>query len=185
MTFAHLSVPSRQWFVSSYGDLAEVPGVGGGFWHFRFRNGTTRTEQHYVLAAGGVGGAAELPAALVSTALQRAFNASVGRAAALTTATFSPCRTNRPVCFNDIDAARGMISVAQIGVGVAGYSAFGLNVCSWSLGPTPCLEADLTGPSNTMGLGVFAAGGVLVPLGLRIELPRAQDCRFTGVRGVE
>jgi hypothetical protein len=51
-------------------------------------------------------------------------------------------------------------------VDAPGGSAFGLNVMIPALGPGPRLETDMSGFSFTLGAGVFAATGWLVPVGI-------------------
>jgi hypothetical protein len=165
---AHLAVRSHTWSVTSFADFAEFGGVGGGIWHFRFRNGSTHTEQDYLLMAGGVGGALEVPVSWL-TSIGRvaisAFNDYISRAASFATASYTRCSVHGQVTFLDLAGARGAISCAQAGIGVAGGSAFGLNVMIPSLGAGPRIEADMSGFSYTLGAGVFAATGWLLPVG--------------------
>ncbi len=169
MTPEIFNAPSHTWSVTSFADFAEFAGLGAGMWHFRFRNGTTHTEQDYVLVAGGMGGAAEVPVSWLTSIGRVAistFNSYISRAASFATASYSRSLVRGQVSFADLVGARGAISCAQIGVGIAGASAFGLNVMIPALGAGPRLETDMSGFSFTLGAGVFVATGYLVPVGL-------------------
>ena len=166
---SQLTVPSRAWSVASYADFAEFAGIGGGAWHFRFRNGAMGHAEDFVLAAVGLGLAAEIPVSWLTSigrAAVSAFNSFISRAANAAISSYTECHTRRAVCFDDLAYARGMISCAQAGAGIAGASAFGLNVIVPRLGTAPVIEANLSGFSYTRGAGAFAAGGVLVPVGM-------------------
>ena len=161
---------SRAWSVTSYGDFAEFAGVGAGLWHFRFRNDANGYAENFVLVAGGVGLEAELPAGWLTTVGQRAvnvFNNFVSRGVNLSTASYTRCVVPHAISFERIDASRGMISSAQAGIAIDGYSLFGLNVCEARTGTAPLMSANLSGRSSTLGAGLFAAGGVLVS----VEMP--------------
>jgi hypothetical protein len=182
-TSPHATTPSRAWSVMSFGDFSEFAGAGGGAWHFRFRNGATRTEENFLLMACGVGLAVEVPTELL-TSLGRvaiaAYDNLISRAANGATATYSPCTARRAVCFNDLVGARGAISSAQAGVAIVGYAAFGLNVmCAGSTGPS--LSANMSGQSYNLGAGAFAATGVLIPVGFSRLPYSTSDRDFHGM----
>jgi hypothetical protein len=147
-TSRHATTDSRAWAVMSLGDVSEFAGVGGGAWHFRFRNLATRTEENFLLMGCGVGASAEVPTELL-TSLGRiaiaAFDNFISRAANGATASYSPCTVRRAICFNDIVCARGAISSAQAGVAVVGYAAFGLNVMCEGAAAGPNLSANMSG----------------------------------------
>jgi hypothetical protein len=142
------NAPSHAWAVSSFADLEEFAGLGGGMWHFRFRNVTTHLEQDYVLVAGGLGFAAEVPVTWL-TSIGRtavaAFNNVISRGATFAAASYSRSVVRGRVSFADLVGARGAISCDQAGVGIAGGCAFGLNVMIPALGPGPRLETDMSG----------------------------------------
>ena len=167
-TSRHATTDSRAWAVMSLGDVSEFAGVGGGAWHFRFRNLATRTEENFLLMGSGVGASAEVPTEML-TSLGRiaiaAFDNFISRAANGATASYSPCTVRRAICFNDIVCARGAISSAQAGVAVVGYAAFGLNVMCEGAAAGPNLSANMSGQTYNLGAGAFAATGVLIPVG--------------------
>lgn len=163
---SHLSVSTRSWQVASYGDLSEFAGIGGGAWHFRFRNSTGQAED-FLAIGGGIGLQVQIPAGLLTrlgALALGAFNNFISRAANAAISSYVPANARRSLCFNDLAGARAMMSCAQAGIGIGGALS-GLNVLVHWQDAHPSLEVDLSGFSYTLGAGAFAAGAVLLPVG--------------------